>query len=466
MFMGTNILINVGGSSGPPFPLNFALPDGTMPLVACDFINNLYYDGTPTPSTLGALVAGTPTTDADGLICTGDSSLLWQGALAAALVTVTGATIAATIRKGNQAAAQFPITIGTDNNSPMYLEPTNIPQAAIQFAGNGGASATFNACDFSVPLFLACGYSTSSPLLTAMFNDQTPQAGTGQFFTQESTGLFGNLHGTSIDPFLGRIATLAVYPSRLTTAQMPTLRTISPFQTPPLRPGLLSADSTFSVLNNATALQIERTQPWSAMANFSTAYPDTVNGGIIFTNVKQAPYSGYEIWVQGTAPGDGRPAGHVCVRIMHDLLGTDGPANAIDVYGGTFVADGYQHMIGYDYDGSSTAAGVKIYVDGVLETNTVKQDNLSASINFNSGPMWIGNQTPGSTFGAGLLNFMAMSNVVRGPAYWAAHASYATQPPVDANTQLYYKFNERTGTTLTDLSSNGFNATITAPIWY
>lgn len=55
-------------------------------------------------------------------------------------------------------------------------------------------------------------------------------------------------------------------------------------------------------------------------------------------------------------------------------------AKYIMVLGDTVVTSGTWRHIFVTYSGSSTAAGVKIYVDGVLNANTVYKDTLTASM--------------------------------------------------------------------------------------
>lgn len=58
--------------------------------------------------------------------------------------------------------------------------------------------------------------------------------------------------------------------------------------------------------------------------------------------------------------------------------------SAVDVSGNT-----WQH-VAISYDGSLSAAGVKIYIDGVLSTNTVQSDTLSSANTTTSVPLMIG----------------------------------------------------------------------------
>ena len=55
-------------------------------------------------------------------------------------------------------------------------------------------------------------------------------------------------------------------------------------------------------------------------------------------------------------------------------------SNRIRVHGSTNMKDGNWHHVIATYDGSSTAAGVRIYVDGSLETMTVLQNNLTLTV--------------------------------------------------------------------------------------
>lgn len=58
-----------------------------------------------------------------------------------------------------------------------------------------------------------------------------------------------------------------------------------------------------------------------------------------------------------------------------------GSGNEIDVQGqDNVVNDGNWHFVAVTYDGSSTAAGTKIYVDNVVQTKQVNSDTLSSSI--------------------------------------------------------------------------------------
>jgi hypothetical protein len=53
--------------------------------------------------------------------------------------------------------------------------------------------------------------------------------------------------------------------------------------------------------------------------------------------------------------------------------------NVLEVHGDTNLNSAQRYQFGVTYDGSSAASGVKLYVDGRLESNTVWKDTLSAT---------------------------------------------------------------------------------------
>jgi hypothetical protein len=206
-----------------------------------------------------------------------------------------------------------------------------------------------------------------------------------------------------------------------------------------------------------TALQFERTQAWTVIAQINVATPPTAAANpaaIIFTTANQGSantaFPGYELWIDNL--------GRLRVRLINNIA----TPNYIGVIGTTNVAQGVPHTVAASYDGSSTVAGVKIYVDGVLETMTSEGTSLTASI-LNTQPLVIGNQL-GFPFSLGgtLANF-SLSTVVRTQAQIAAYTTAAGAK--DANTILAYDFAEGSGTTTADLSTNGFTGTINGAAW-
>jgi Concanavalin A-like lectin/glucanases superfamily len=198
-------------------------------------------------------------------------------------------------------------------------------------------------------------------------------------------------------------------------------------------------------------LQYERTQPWTVMAAIKM-FSKPPEANIIFTNVLAGkPYSGYEFWVDAS--------GFLHVRIINNIVN-----NYIGKVGTTNVCDSTWHFVAATYDGSSLAAGVKIYLDGVLQPMTTESDSLTGSIVAPGQQMLIGNQNGrSSTFYArGYIDEFSIHNVVRSASYIAA-ISPTTLPQIDANVQLMYHFDEGDGTIAHDASGNHLNATFSIP---
>jgi hypothetical protein len=180
--------------------------------------------------------------------------------------------------------------------------------------------------------------------------------------------------------------------------------------------------------------------------------PPLGKANIIFTNVLAGePYSGYEFWVDSS--------GFLHVRIINNIAN-----NYIGKVGTTNVCDSTWHFVAATYDGSSSAAGVKIYLDGVLQPMTTESNSLTGSIVAPGQQMLIGNQNGrSSTFYArGYIDEFSIHNVVRSAGYIAA-ISPTNLPQVDSNVQLMYHFSEGDGTLAHDASGNHLNATFSIP---
>ncbi len=242
-----------------------------------------------------------------------------------------------------------------------------------------------------------------------------------------------------------------------THANKATLQNITSYS-----PGLTTAtpyaganDIGFDSANYVSAgnvLLYEKTQPWTAMGAIKVYTKPPAGGAeIIFSNVNASPFPGYELWIND--------AGQLHVRIVNNIF-----TNYIGVKGTTDVTDNNWHFVAASYDGSGTAAGVKIYLDGVAQTTTVESDNLTGS-SVSTGPLLIGNQTlyENQFFLRGYLDEFSLSNIVRSPSYISTYSTSSSLPPDDANTVLSYHFNQTSGTTATDSSSNAYNGTLTMP---
>ena len=147
---------------------------------------------------------------------------------------------------------------------------------------------------------------------------------------------------------------------------------------------------------NETNLSFERTNAFSIDAWIRT----TKTSGNMFVVAKRqevAPFKGYAMMIDnGQVPkcysADPTPPGAGWLQLLVDGSDTsDCPRDhAVIVYGATSVNDGQWHHVAATYDGSSTAAGVALYVDGAVQTNLIIADNLGINSIANSEGFAIG----------------------------------------------------------------------------
>lgn len=260
---------------------------------------------------------------------------------------------------------------------------------------------------------------------------------------------------------------VAIYASALSGANITSLDNgqanyfiQNPTASPAGTAGVAFGVSSITVADTITIgshLTFERTQPWTAFAAIQAKAVPTL-AGMIFTNATTGPgFPGYEVWIDGD--------GLVHVRIISNVV----TPNYLGVIGSQNICDGKVHMIAVSYDGSSTPAGVKIYVDGVQDTNTTTESNtLSATIVSGTQTFMVGNQANHLDFAfRGEIGFFSLDNVVRSAAYIAAVTPTALPTNDGANTSLYLTLNDDAGTTAVDSSANAFNGTLTsASMWY
>jgi hypothetical protein len=108
-------------------------------------------------------------------------------------------------------------------------------------------------------------------------------------------------------------------------------------------------------------------------------------------NNSAANYQGYGIEWTGAA---------LSVVIANSLSGANGIRVSTNAF--TPVIGTWYHVC-YTYDGSQTAAGVKIYVNNVLQAVTVNQDNLTLTIQNNGVYFAVGARNAANSFFAGTI---------------------------------------------------------------
>jgi hypothetical protein len=152
---------------------------------------------------------------------------------------------------------------------------------------------------------------------------------------------------------------------------------------------------------NEANLSFERTNAFSIDAWIRTTYTSE-NVFIVSKRQLAAPFKGYALDIDNGQlpkcyPTDPTPPGAGWLQFFLDGSDTtDCPRDhALIVYATTSVNDGQWHHVAATYDGSGSAAGVTLYIDGAARTNLVISDNLGANSIANS---------QGFTIGAGTGN--------------------------------------------------------------
>ncbi|KUK77512.1 MAG: hypothetical protein XD93_0281 [candidate division WS6 bacterium 34_10] len=154
----------------------------------------------------------------------------------------------------------------------------------------------------------------------------------------------------------------------------------------------------YITIPHSSAHSFERTDSFTIEAWVKTSSSNTFQEVIAKMN-NAAPYRGYDL--------------SVYEGVLHFMLINTWDTNCLVLHGTTTINDGNWHHIGGTYDGSSSASGARIYIDGKRESTTTYRDNLSATI-VQTEPVTIGmrNGQSGSYFD-GSIDEVRISNTVR-----------------------------------------------------
>jgi hypothetical protein len=440
------------------------LQGGQMPSVVLDFVNNRYYDGTTTRALLSSMVQNTGTVDSTGLTFTGANNVNCIGPLATAL-GLPAVSVGVALSNNAAGTAVGILAFGSGNpDGPILGDDTGGAGGGFFNAWNGASNITAFVNQASY-LGTPCnvGSAWNSSLRTIIFNNTGGVANVGSTYAQPVTGPKLGNYGANVLPFFGKMRSLAVYPVKVSDILLTGLSWRGPWLTPIGVRGVKITNGGFC--DASQVLNFHSNQSWTVT---STWFLQTGNlnpaANVIFTNVGTGPpWTGYEAFVNSS--------GLVIVRLMSGWDGSSA-TNLIEVQGNSNVCDAH-NIFNVSYDGSSTAAGVKIYLNGSPMSMTTNVDNLTGDI-FNFHDFLVCAQEDGGGGGTFCFNDLMMTfivdNTVRSSSYISQYCSptgfLETQPPVDANTQLYYDFRELTGTTTADKSPNGFNGTLQTPfVW-
>jgi hypothetical protein len=181
----------------------------------------------------------------------------------------------------------------------------------------------------------------------------------------------------------------------------------APAWTPGMDNGALqftSSSNQYVDVGNASSLNFERTQSFSVAA-WGYILPDFPNESyIISKRLAIGPFQGFGL---AQNPGNNNLTAFLCG------VADSSCAAGIQVYtpNGSLSLSTWHH-VAMTYDGSSTAAGVHIYIDGVNQTLSVHADGLASSI-LNSNDMMVGVDAGfGGTYCSGTLDDVRIYNRV------------------------------------------------------
>ncbi len=342
-----------------------------------------------------------------------------------------------------------PITAKATPAAPsamVCLDPWNGPALGVQVSPIGGATFTID-------------YSFDDP------NDLVSPVPLGSMFWDSSFCPAGAIGGSTGVTFA--IPTAPIWMRvRLLNAQGSVRATFTQLQSPlggvgasspppPTREYAIALPDAGDSITMGNILDWDANQAWTCFGPVEITAHTTAFGQVIFTNCNTtygAPTAGYELWL------DESNSGLLRVRIMADYFAN----HFIDVQGSTNLIDFGPAFVVATYDGSRTAAGVKIYVNGVPETLAVILDALgAATIKTNGQNFIVGNQFSTVDVILGKMFFFQMENVALSPSVIATY-SLDNRPPVTATTVLSLPFTEGTGNIAHDASTNAFEGAITS----
>lgn len=167
--------------------------------------------------------------------------------------------------------------------------------------------------------------------------------------------------------------------------------------------------------------------------------------------------------------------------VLRPLLINSSPTNVLDVRGTTDIPNSSWVHVAFTYNGTSNASGVKMYINGVLETTTTSSNTLSASILNNITPR-IGSRNNVNSFFIGqiddtrvyrrVLSDDEVGQLYSNPGSITTTATATSQPSTAFASEekgpspvAYWKFDDGTGTAANDSTSNNLDGTITEATW-
>jgi hypothetical protein len=164
--------------------------------------------------------------------------------------------------------------------------------------------------------------------------------------------------------------------------------------------GALKFDGVSDYVNmaNETPFDFERTTQFS-MEAWVRPIPNGATQSILTKNANVAPFTGYQWTISAAGLQNFQLINSTTSTLYLSVIGT------VNLY------DGNWHHVVITYSGSSTAAGVKMYVDGVEDQATVLSDTLGTNSILNNLTFKIG-QRNGGVFYKGAMDMVRIYNKV------------------------------------------------------
>lgn len=205
---------------------------------------------------------------------------------------------------------------------------------------------------------------------------------------------------------------------------------------------------------NATNFDFERTDSFSASAWIKTSTTGNFQP-VMGNEMNDSTLRGWMFYIYDT-------------NVMaFDLISNDVTTNLINIITPTTVTDGNWHYVTVTYDGSSTSAGIKIFVDGKLQTNTAAGTLSATTVSTRN--LEIGRRLNGNLYLNGLIDDVKVYSYARSAKQVVSDMNAghpAVGSPVGSNL-IQLKFDEGYGTTANNSGNGGSsnNGTVNSGTW-
>lgn len=425
-------------------PLDPFTPGGIVPAVTFDFVNDVYYVG-DTEVALTDIMSGTVSRDSSGLTLNVTNIQAINGALDT--FKLNGASCVAELT-ATQASYQGIVTFGTAD-APLFKSNT---AAAWNYLSSNTLATSANT-KWGTNICRVVGTWSTTTRKICVNNTAIVSAATGP--AQPTAVNIGHFNGSHANG--GKLRKLVLFDSILSNRNMRVCSREMPWNEAHVSDHGISFATTQKV-DLGTILSYEYTQPWSMLA-WVNVFGSHGTEQVIFSNFSGTgpAYRGYEVFLKTVSSGVRQVKVRICSAFGSAI---------IDVEGATAIDDAKPRCILVTYSGNGLASGVKIFVDGVLETMTTIADTLGGGTTVNSSNFVVGNQKDFESqfYLNGTMHRFEMYSDVKDQTWATAYASspFTLPPSGDSAQEVCLAFDDDSGTTVTDSSGNGRDGTLSS----